>query len=97
MNLINKILTSIILICVGGIFYVSYNFIKIMEHADMSNPARAIKEMMLFFVYIILFGLVISTTAKLLIKLRKYSQDEKRVPRPLNSGSFKKFEGTHSN
>ncbi len=63
--------------CVGGIFYVSYKFIRFMEVAGLSDPARAIKEMMLFFVYIILFGLVTSTTVKLLMKLRKYVREDK--------------------
>lgn len=64
--------------CIGGIFYVSYNFIRFMEHTGIFNPAKVIKEMMLFFVYIILFGLVISTTVKLLIKLRKYARGDKK-------------------
>jgi len=78
MNLINKVLISIILMCFVGILYVSFNFIRIMGHKDMLTPARAIKEMMLFFVYIILFGLVISTTVRLLIKLRKYVREDKK-------------------
>jgi hypothetical protein len=44
-----------------------------MGNVGIFGPARAIKEMMLFFVYIILFGLVISTTGKLILKLRKHS------------------------
>ena len=64
--------------CVGGIFYVSYNFIKYMENVDTIGPAEAIKEMMFFFVFIILFGLVISITTKLLMKLRKYALEDKK-------------------
>ena len=62
----------------GGILFVSYNFLRFMGHTDTFNPAKTIKEMMLFFVFIILFGLVISTTVKLLIKLRKYAQENKK-------------------
>ena len=48
-----------------------------MGFVNIATPAKAIKEMMLFFVYIILFGLVITTTAKLFMKLRKYGQKDK--------------------
>jgi hypothetical protein len=81
MDAINKILISVILMCVLGIFYVSYNFVRFMESIGILNPVRMIKEMMLFFVYTTLFGLVISTTARLLMKLRKYArEDMNRVP-----------------
>jgi hypothetical protein len=62
---------------VGGIFFVSYKFIRFMEQMTAFAPAEAMKEMMLFFVYIILFGLVISTTVKLMMKLRKYAKEDK--------------------
>jgi len=77
MNLVNKILILVILMCVGGIFYVSYNFIKFMGLIGIISPSELIKEMMLFFVYIILFGLVISTTVRLLRKLKKYAREDK--------------------
>jgi hypothetical protein len=77
MDFINKVLISVILMCVIGIFYVSYNFIRFMDLVGILDPARMIKEMMLFFVYITLFGLVISTTIKLLMKLRKYTKEDK--------------------
>jgi len=64
--------------CFGGILYVSYNFIRIMGHKDILIPARAIKEMMFFFVYIILFGLVISTSLRVLMKLKKYARGDKK-------------------
>jgi hypothetical protein len=51
-----------------------------MELVGVSNPAKMIKEMMLFFVYITLFGLVISTTVRLLMKVRKYAGEKNRVP-----------------
>jgi len=76
MKLVNKILISVILLCVLGIVYVSYNFIRFME-LGLPTPARAIKEMMLFFVYIILFGLIISTTVKLMMKLKKHARESK--------------------
>ena len=76
-DMINKILISVIVMCVGGIFFVSYKFIRFMELVGLSTPARAIKEMMLFFVYTILFGLVISTTVRLLRKLKKYTREDK--------------------
>ncbi len=67
--------------CFAGIFYVSYNFIRFMESLAILNPVKMIKEMMLFFVYITLFGLVISTTTRLIMKLRKYvREDINRVP-----------------
>ena len=86
MGLINKILISVILACIGGIFYVSYNFIKFMELVGIFNPGKVIKEMMYFFVFIILFGLVISTTVKLLIKLRKYAREDKKSAKTPISG-----------
>jgi len=49
-----------------------------MELIGTFNPGKIIKEMMLFFVYVILFGLVISTTVKLLMKLRKYAREGKQ-------------------
>jgi len=86
MNLISKILISIILVCIGGIFYVSYNFIGFMGLVGISTPARAIKEMMYFFVFVILFGLIISTTVKLLMKLRKYAREAKQSAKTPISG-----------
>jgi hypothetical protein len=80
MDTISKILILIILACVGGILYVSYNFIRFMELIGILNPVKMIKEMMLFFVYITLFGLVISTTVRLLMKVRKYAGEKNRVP-----------------
>lgn len=80
MDLINKILVSVIFICIVGIFYVSYNFIRFMKLVGILDPVRMIKEMMFFFVYITLFGLVISTTGRLLMKLRKYAREINRVP-----------------
>lgn len=77
MGPVNKILILVILMCVGGIFFVSYNLIKFMGLVDIVGPDKLIKEMMFFFVYIILFGLVISTTVKLLIKLRKHARENK--------------------
>ena len=77
MGLINKILISIILMCVGGIFYVSYNFIRFMELVTIIDPDKSIKEMMIFFVYVILFSLIISTSAKLLLKIRKHAREDK--------------------
>ncbi len=78
MDLINKILILVILSCIGGIFYVSYNFIKFMGLVGIMSPGRLMKEMMLFFVYTTLFGLVISTTVKLLRKLKKYTREDKK-------------------
>lgn len=66
--------------CIVGIFYVSYNFVRFMEAVGILDPIKMIKEMMLFFVYITLFGLVISTTSRLLIKIRKYDGEINRVP-----------------
>jgi len=77
MNLISKILISVILMCFGGILYVSYNFIRFMELIGIISPGKIIKEMMLFFVYIILFGLVISTSITVLRKQRKYAREGK--------------------
>ena len=77
MDTISKVLVSVILMCIGGIFYVSYNFIKFMESVSIFSPVRAIKEMMLFFVYLIIFGLVISTSIRLIMKLRKYAREDK--------------------
>ena len=78
MDLISKVLISVIFMCLGGILFVSYNFIRFMGQTGLFNSAKAIKEMMLFFVYFILFGLVISTTVKLLIKLRRYARGDKK-------------------
>ena len=63
--------------CMGGILYVSYNFIRFMEQTGISDPVEYIKEMMIFFVFIILFGMIISTTVRLLKKLRKYAREDK--------------------
>jgi hypothetical protein len=51
-----------------------------MKLVGILDPVRMIKEMMFFFVYITLFGLVISTTGRLLMKLRKYAREINRVP-----------------
>lgn len=77
MKLVNKVLISVILMCAVGVVYVSYKFIRFMEVFGLSEPAKAIKEMMFFFVYIILFGLIMSVTGKLLMKLRKYTKEDK--------------------
>jgi len=82
MDAISKILILVILMCAGGIIYVSYNFIRFMGLFGVYSPAKAIKEMMLFFVYITLFGLIISTTARLFMKLRKYAREINGVPGP---------------
>ena len=80
MDLITKICAIIILLCVCGLFYVSYKFIKIMGFVGFFEPGKIIKEMIHFFVFIILFGMVISTTAKILIKQREFLKEQKRVP-----------------
>jgi len=61
--------------CIGGVLYVSYNFIRVMEQTDMFTPGKMIKEMMYFIVFIILFGMVISATVKILIKQKKFEKE----------------------
>ena len=77
MNLVSKICVLIILMCTGGILYVSYNFIKLMGPIGIANPGKLIKEMMLFSVYIVLFGLIISTSIKIHIKQSEYAREDK--------------------
>lgn len=78
MNLISKVCAIIVLLCIGGILYVSYKFVKIMEVVDILYPGKIIKEMISFSVFIILFGMIISTTVKIIIKQREYAQEEKK-------------------
>jgi len=46
-----------------------------MEQTDMFTPGKMIKEMMYFIVFIILFGMVISATVKILIKQKKFEKE----------------------
>jgi len=48
-----------------------------MELIGIINPGKMIKEMMLFSVYIILFGLIISTSINILKKQGKYARENK--------------------
>ena len=49
-----------------------------MELINIFYPGKIIKEMISFFVFTILFGMIISTSAKIMIKQREYEQEEKK-------------------
>jgi uncharacterized membrane-anchored protein len=70
MDIIRKICLLIIAISLGSVFYIAYNYIKFMRGFNVLNIGKMVKETIQFFVFIVIFGMIISFTLDIMLKKR---------------------------